>query len=75
MTAGNLREKMNDADNQRGQCPVGVIENNSDPREQRRGDQGQKRNGEDKECDRDDNEVCEKRDRRDQVEVPKNEWQ
>ena len=75
VSAGNLREQMNDADDQRGQCPVGVIENNSDPWEQRCSDQRQKRNGEDKECDRNDDEVCQQRNRCNQVEVPKNQRQ
>ena len=75
VSAGNLREQMNDADDQRGQCPVGIIENNSDPREERRSDQRQKRNGEDKECDRNNDEVCQKRNRCDEVEIPKNQRQ
>src|SRR5262249_37906397 len=75
VSAGNLREQMNDADDQRGQCPIGVIENKSDPRDERRSHQRQKRNGEDKECDGNNDEICQQRNRCDQVEVPKNQWQ
>src|SRR5882672_10361896 len=66
---------MNDADDQRGQCPVGVIENKRHPREERRSHQRQKRNSEDKECDRNNDQVCQQRNRCDQVEVPKNQRQ
>ena len=36
MSARNLREQMDDPDNERGQRPVGVIKNHSNPRQQGR---------------------------------------
>src|SRR3954453_1156125 len=72
VTAGNSCEQMNDGDDERGQCPVGIIKNNSEPREERRSYERQKRNGQDKECHGDDDKVCDKRNRCDEVEVAKN---
>ena len=36
MSTGNLREQMDESENEPGQTPIGIIKNDSDPREQRR---------------------------------------
>ena len=75
MAAGNLREKIDDTDNQCGQSPVRIIENNRDPREQRSSQQREERNSEYEECDRNNYKICDQRNWRNQVKVPKDERQ
>ena len=59
MSARNLREQMDDPDNQRGQRPVGVIKNHSKPRQYGRGNKRKQRNGENEKCEWNDDKVCE----------------
>src|SRR5436305_4532802 len=75
MAGGNLREKIDDNDDQCGQSPVRIIENDRDPREQRSSQQREERNSEYEECDRNNYKICDQRDWRNQVKVPKDERQ
>ena len=59
MSARNLREQVDDADNQRSQRPVGVIKNHGKPRQQRCGKKRKQCNGENEKCDGNNDEVRE----------------
>ena len=54
MAAGNLREQLHDPKNKPREKPIRIIENDSDPRQQRRGDEREQCNRENEKGNRDD---------------------
>ena len=59
MSAGNLREQLHDPKNKLCQKPVGIIENYGHPGQEWRGQKREERNRENKESNRNDQQVRE----------------
>ena len=75
MTGRRMRKKTHDTQDQRGQGPVGVVEDEGEPRSNAGGEEREQTDGDDKECDRHHREIGEERRRRDEVEIGQNERQ
>ena len=57
MSTGDLREKVDESENEPGQTPIGIIKNDRDPGQQRRREKREERDRQNEEGDRNDKQV------------------
>src|ERR1700719_3368991 len=75
MSTGDLREQVDQTENEARQTPIGIINNDRDPRQQRCREKREERDCQNEEGNRHHREVGEQRDRRDKMKIPQDERQ